>query len=555
MTLLAGKIGQMVVPSDGLGAVTANFVIDYTNELCYTLTSLGIRKYSITPPIATQNPLLSVATLLNSAPQGAVDGSGFLIVQSLAAGGNLNGQPVSKIDPSTLTVTGATFGGSTSFPSYPTSVWAAQSIVCLTVNSVSYALIKESENSNHVAVIRTDDMTAAGAYIASSTGGDGRSFMCVGPNSSGLSATAFLLNKTDTGFASSVDVFQVTINKGAENYDIGLWPVANPAISGGLVGSVSAAAIDGRFTTMVTNSLGYDSASNIIVISVTMSDTNTSYFVGLSPVDASILWKTSLSGGFGTEVIDLTRSRITTGISGLVNTTPINAVETRNGALTADSATGLASAVVTSDDVLEQMLLSVTFTTGGSVVAVDGTPDSFSSLALCDVFPTFPPAPTPPGPTTAINLSGPLGGWRGLVGINWRGLALVGDAYSGIVGLSDFSAFTEYGFVQKLVVTSPPIHNDRKRVFLRKFECDIQAATADANTPNPLLNLDWSKDGGETWSPLLVSRSMGKIGEYTRRLRWLNLGESRSWVLRITISDPVRRTIIGCYIDAAPGIG
>jgi hypothetical protein len=553
MTLLAGRIGQLTVPGDGIGS-SNHVVIDYTNELLYMLCSAGIRKYSIAPPVATQAPLVSTATALNATLVGAVDSSGNLIVQSIA-GFFLNGQPVYKIDPTTL-VAGTSFGASTSFPNYPTAVLAAEGMVCLEVNGTPYALIKESANSSHVAVIRTDNMTASGAYIAASSGADSRSFICAGPNTAGTFSTAYLLDKTLGGAVTSVGLYQITINSGAETYNIASWPTPNPFISGGLIGNISAASIDPAFTEMIVSSLGYDSASNIIVATVTMSDFSTSFMVGISPANAAVLWVTPIVGGFGTDIINLVQSRITTGVSGMVVNGAINAVETRNGALTADNVTGLDNNTVISDDVSQLMIVNTAYnSSGASVVPVSGTPSSFSGLALVDAFPVFPPAPSPPGPGTQINLTGPLGGWRGLVGINWLGMALVGDAYSGVVGLSDFTAFTEYGFTQRLLVTSPPIHNDRKRVFIRKFELDIQAATATAGTPDPQLNLEYSKDGGMTWAPLLISRSMGQIGEYTKRLRWLNLGESRSWVLRITVTDPVRRTIIGTYLDLAPGVG
>ena len=148
-----------------------------------------------------------------------------------------------------------------------------------------------------------------------------------------------------------------------------------------------------------------------------------------------------------------------------------------------------------------------------------------------------------------------LGSWRAQCGINWLGLALVGDAYTGVVGLSDFNAFTEYGNTMRMLVTSPPVQSDRKRVFLRRFEVDVQTGVANAAAPDPQLALDYSKDSGETFGPLLVRRGMGMTGKYKTRLRWLSLGESRAWVLRLTCTDPVRRVIIGTYYDPKEGTG
>lgn len=150
-----------------------------------------------------------------------------------------------------------------------------------------------------------------------------------------------------------------------------------------------------------------------------------------------------------------------------------------------------------------------------------------------------------------------LCGWRGQVGINWLGKAIVGDKYSPVLGFSDFNSYTEYGNPLIMTVTTPTIQDDRKRVFLPRFELDMQVGgggDCDPNAP-PHAILRVSKDGGMTWGNNIYARSMGKVGEYLTRLRWLNLGQSRATVLKVTIADPVRRTIIGAYLDTYTGYG
>jgi hypothetical protein len=56
--------------------------------------------------------------------------------------------------------------------------------------------------------------------------------------------------------------------------------------------------------------------------------------------------------------------------------------------------------------------------------------------------------------------------------------------------------------------------------------------------------LSLSDDGGHTWSNQEIWRSMGKIGQYRTRLRWDRLGSFYNRSIKITISDPVYRTII-----------
>jgi hypothetical protein len=66
--------------------------------------------------------------------------------------------------------------------------------------------------------------------------------------------------------------------------------------------------------------------------------------------------------------------------------------------------------------------------------------------------------------------------------------------------------------------------------------------------------LRWSKDGGKTWSSQQPPRSMGRQGAYVTRVRWRDLGEAEQWNFEISISDPVRRTIIAASYDSDVGV-
>lgn len=167
------------------------------------------------------------------------------------------------------------------------------------------------------------------------------------------------------------------------------------------------------------------------------------------------------------------------------------------------------------------------------------------------------PGTAPPTPPIQQAVPQSLSRWRGQVGINWMGMALVGDAFSNVIGLSDFNAFTEYGNTMRFLVTTPPVHDDRKRIFVPRFEVEVEAGQGLPTPPfaGPEMMLDISKDGGVTFTGLQKFRSMGAVGEYIKRLRWINLGNSRTWIFRLTCTDPVRRYIIGTYIDEYKGQG
>lgn len=69
---------------------------------------------------------------------------------------------------------------------------------------------------------------------------------------------------------------------------------------------------------------------------------------------------------------------------------------------------------------------------------------------------------------------------------------------------------------------------------------------------DPKLVIDWSDDHGRNWSNGRVVQ-MGRVGEYKRRVKTYRLGQARDRVYRVTISDPVKRVILGAELDAIGG--
>lgn len=64
----------------------------------------------------------------------------------------------------------------------------------------------------------------------------------------------------------------------------------------------------------------------------------------------------------------------------------------------------------------------------------------------------------------------------------------------------------------------------------------------------PVALLDWSNDGGHTWSNQHAA-NIGAMGQYGTRARWNRLGRARDRIYRVTISDPVKRVIIGATLN------
>lgn len=148
-----------------------------------------------------------------------------------------------------------------------------------------------------------------------------------------------------------------------------------------------------------------------------------------------------------------------------------------------------------------------------------------------------------------------LGRWRANCHVQAYDRTMIGDGFSGRIGYLSNTTYTEYGHTVQMLATSPPIHEDRKRVFIPRFELDLEGGVGleSGQGSSPQAMLRYSKDGGRTWSDRQLWRSMGAVGKYLTRLRWLSMGQAREWVFELTISDPVRRTVIAAHADLMAG--
>lgn len=149
-----------------------------------------------------------------------------------------------------------------------------------------------------------------------------------------------------------------------------------------------------------------------------------------------------------------------------------------------------------------------------------------------------------------------IGGWRVNAIAAFNGQIVVGDLLSGQIGYFSDSVYTEWGNTIPGVITSPPQHRGRARVFYPVFELDIESGVGlpTGQGSNPQIMLDWSDDGGRTYSQKQVWRSMGAQGEYQTRLRWNRCGVARQRIWRLTCTDPVPRRYIGTYQLARTGL-
>lgn len=168
---------------------------------------------------------------------------------------------------------------------------------------------------------------------------------------------------------------------------------------------------------------------------------------------------------------------------------------------------------------------------------------------------------------------------------------VVGDYQNGNIYAFDLNVYADNGSIQKWLRSwraLPTGQNDFKRTAQHTLQLDCETGvglngTSEPETiylitesgdylitengqylitdqtlftqgADPQVMLRWSDDGGHTWSSEHWA-SMGKIGQYYRRVFWRRLGMTlklRDRVYEISGTDPVKIAIMGAELMASP---
>ena len=131
---------------------------------------------------------------------------------------------------------------------------------------------------------------------------------------------------------------------------------------------------------------------------------------------------------------------------------------------------------------------------------------------------------------------------------------LVSDYRNGSIYEIDDSVYTDNGSVMPMEVWTRHIWEDDKYLSIPQLQVDIESGVglATGQGSDPQIMLEISKDGGQTFRAEAWA-SMGAIGEYTQRVIWRRLGRARDWVLKLRITDPVKRIITGASAQIIGG--
>ncbi len=131
--------------------------------------------------------------------------------------------------------------------------------------------------------------------------------------------------------------------------------------------------------------------------------------------------------------------------------------------------------------------------------------------------------------------------------IRFNDQVLVGHFNNGRIYEYDLSVFTDDGETKRAIRAAQPLNERNQLMFFSSFEMDMETGIGNDDVEDPQIILQHSDDGGHTYSTERW-KSMGKIGEYGKRIRWNRLGASRNRIFRILISDPAKRNIFDAYL-------
>lgn len=127
---------------------------------------------------------------------------------------------------------------------------------------------------------------------------------------------------------------------------------------------------------------------------------------------------------------------------------------------------------------------------------------------------------------------------------------IVGDWETGQMYVLDLDTYTDAGNALIRLRSSPYILMETIKIVHASVQFDMETGVGllSGQGSDPVALLRWSDDGGHTWSSQREEK-IGKMGEYSSRVRYTRLGSARSRVYELSISDPIKVAIIGAIIN------
>ena len=145
-------------------------------------------------------------------------------------------------------------------------------------------------------------------------------------------------------------------------------------------------------------------------------------------------------------------------------------------------------------------------------------------------------------------VDGSLGAYRVNALVRAYNQLWAGDLVDGRIGLLAQNVYTEYDTEIRRTIVTQPFQNNMDSFVLPELELTVESGVGNSSAVNPKVGLERSVDGKIRSDARY--RSIGKVGEYNRRVIWNRNGRaSRFELFRFTISDPVKPVFIQMTAD------
>jgi hypothetical protein len=141
---------------------------------------------------------------------------------------------------------------------------------------------------------------------------------------------------------------------------------------------------------------------------------------------------------------------------------------------------------------------------------------------------------------------------RGEISATFRNDTIVSDYANGNLYKIKDNVYTDAGDAITLELYGRHLFSNDKNIRIPALEVILETGIADAGD-DPQMALAISRDGGHSYGPERWV-SIGQMGEYTQRARWRQNGRGRDIVVRIRISEPMRKVIVGANWIANEGL-
>jgi hypothetical protein len=149
-----------------------------------------------------------------------------------------------------------------------------------------------------------------------------------------------------------------------------------------------------------------------------------------------------------------------------------------------------------------------------------------------------------------------LNRWRGTMSANFAGSWMLGDTEGGKIQRLAEPDYDEDGGVIAMLLESGPIKQFPSRTAVSSAFFDFTTGQGNPLGPddevNPSVTVQWSMDGGATWSNGVNVRSLGGQGDFVNQIRVNRIGLSTHHGVRfrLSTSSPVYKTMRGGRAEA-----